>query len=345
FYKINGKYYLFFIHSLKERWRRVEACFVSDSIEGEFVGGDVLNDDRGYCDQGVAQGGIVDAPDGRWYAILFQDSGAVGRIPVLLPICFEKDYPVFGVDGRVPEDFETLDSRPGYEYVPLTGSDDFRVNADNCGLAEDAGRLYGCFGLKSCWQFNHEPDLCLTQMDTHKGTWSVTTDKVCTNVTRAKNTLTQRMIYPGCSGMVTVDGCRMKIGDYAGISAFQGCYGLIALTREEDGYYVVMRGKSPEDVSLQAKAGTDYLGQECGRVFLGNRANVRLKVSVDFTNMNDEAHFYYQDGEDWIPLGAARKLAFKMDHFTGCRFGLFVYATKEIGGTGTFADFCYEEIK
>ena len=47
FYKINGKYYLFLIHSLRERWMRVEACFVSDSLEGEFRGGDVLNDDRG----------------------------------------------------------------------------------------------------------------------------------------------------------------------------------------------------------------------------------------------------------------------------------------------------------
>ena len=33
-----------------------EACFYSDSLEGEFTGGDVLCDDRGYCGQGVAQG-------------------------------------------------------------------------------------------------------------------------------------------------------------------------------------------------------------------------------------------------------------------------------------------------
>ena len=108
FYKINGKYYLFFIHSLRKEWKRVEACFVSDSLEGEFTGGDVLNDDMGYCNQGVAQGGIVDTPDGKWYAVLFQDRGAVGRIPVLVPIRWEEDYPVFGVDGKVPADFETV---------------------------------------------------------------------------------------------------------------------------------------------------------------------------------------------------------------------------------------------
>lgn len=342
FYKIGGKYYLFFIHSLKERWRRVEACFVADSIEGEFTGKDVLNDDRGYCDQGVAQGGIVDTPDGRWYGILFQDSGAVGRIPVLVPVHFEGDYPVFGIDGKVPVEFETPKERPGYSYTPLAGSDDFRQNADNCGLAEDAKRLYGCFGLKSCWQFNHEPDLSLTCQDTEKGTWRVTTDKLCDNVTQAKNTLTQRMTYPGCSAQVTVDGSLLKCGDYAGICALQGCYGMIGLTKEADGYYLVMRGKAPEDVSLQAKRGTDYHGQEYGRVFLGARANVRLKIDIDFTNMKDEAHFYYHTGEGWTLLGNTHKLAFKLDHFTGCRFGLFVYATKETGGSGVFGDFRYE---
>ena len=345
FYKIKGKYYLFFIHSLRKCWRRVEACFVADSLEDEFVGGDVLNDDRGYCGQGVAQGGIVDTPEGRWYGILFQDSGAVGRIPVLIPVSFEQDYPVFGEAGKVPQCFDTPQGKVGYRYQPLVESDDFRMNAENCGLGREAKRLYGSFGLKSCWQFNHEPALHLTRLDTDAGTWSVTTDKLCDNVTQARNTLTQRMTYPGCSGQVTVDGSRLKIGDYVGLSAFQGCYGLIALTREADGYYVVMRGKSPEDVSLQAKAGTDYQGQEYARVFLGNRANVRLKVSVDFTNMKDEAHFYYQDGDSWTALGVPQKLAFKLDHFTGCRFGLFVYATREIGGSGTFADFQYQQVQ
>ena len=54
--KINGYYYIFLVHSLRDRWMRTEACFYSDSLEGEFTGGDVLCDDRGYCGQGVAQG-------------------------------------------------------------------------------------------------------------------------------------------------------------------------------------------------------------------------------------------------------------------------------------------------
>ena len=67
FYKIDGMYYLFLIHSLPDRWMRTQACYVSDSLTGEFKGGDVLCDTMGYCGQGVAQGGIVDTPDHKWY--------------------------------------------------------------------------------------------------------------------------------------------------------------------------------------------------------------------------------------------------------------------------------------
>lgn len=104
FYKINGKYYLFFIHSKREEWRRVEACFTAETLDGEFVGKDIFDDDMGYCNQGIAQGGIVDTLDGKWYGIMFQDRGAVGRIPVITPVTWENDFPVFGEGGHLPEE-------------------------------------------------------------------------------------------------------------------------------------------------------------------------------------------------------------------------------------------------
>jgi len=71
-YKINGKYYLFFIHYRKgDNTRRSQACYVSDSLAGPYTGGEVLDTDGGYCNQGVAQGGIVSTTSGKWYAMLF----------------------------------------------------------------------------------------------------------------------------------------------------------------------------------------------------------------------------------------------------------------------------------
>ena len=76
-YKINGKYYAFFIH-WAEGGRRTEACYMAESLEGEFTGGDILDDAFNYKDCGVAQGGIVQAHNGKWYGMFFQDRGAVG---------------------------------------------------------------------------------------------------------------------------------------------------------------------------------------------------------------------------------------------------------------------------
>lgn len=345
FYKINGKYYLFFIHSLRNEWRRVEACFVADSLEGEFIGGDVLNDDCGYCNQGVAQGGIVDTPRGDWYAMLFQDHGAVGRIPVLLPIHWEKDFPVFGTEGRVPGHFETVSTRPEHVYRPLVQGDDFKAGYEPPESLKESGREttweeFDSFGFKSCWQFNHEPDMRLIRRDLHKGSVRITTDKLCKNVTRAKNTLTQRMLFPGCSGEVTVDASDLKEGDFAGLCALQGCYGMVALTKKEGKLYVVMQNRPAEDTSLQG-APTDTgegILQELQQV---DSPVVRLRVEADFAQMKDEATFYYDCGEGFRQIGVVQKLYFKLDHFTGCRFGLFVYSTKEVGGSASFTDFVY----
>ena len=121
-YKIDGRYYLLNIHSLPDRWRRVQSVYSSDSLEGEFVGGDVLDDDIGISDAGVAQGALVEGPEGHWNAVLFQDSGAIGRIPVVVPVTRRKDLVKAGEIDESQESGEFLfgveDSTRGF------GSDD-----------------------------------------------------------------------------------------------------------------------------------------------------------------------------------------------------------------------------
>lgn len=320
FYKRNGKYYLFCIHSRRDRWRRVESCFMAESLQGEFTGGDVLDDDRGYCGQGVAQGGIVDTPDGRWYAVLFQDSGAVGRIPVVLPVTWENDRPVFGENGRIPRNFPLESTRPGYQYRPLVESDDFRG------------------ALKTCWQFNHEPDWARIGHDRERGVWRVTSGQVCGELTQAANTITQRMRYPGCAAEVTVDGSGLREGDYAGLCALQGNYGMIALTRRGGELCLAM-------ITIGSGADVQWRIWETAPA---EKERVRLKLEVDFTRMKDTASFYYWKDEGgkggagrWIKLGPDHRLFFRLDHFTGCRFGLAVYSTVQAGGSGAFLDFRY----
>lgn len=143
FYKINGRYYLFVIHSRKDRWKRVESCYTSTTLVGEFTGGVVFEDDLGFLDQGVAQGGVVDTPDGRWFCYLFQDRGAAGRMPVLIPMTWEDGMPVIGENGKVPAMVTNRCERPGWVCAPLYGSDDFRGE------------------MKPFWEWNHIPDRSL----------------------------------------------------------------------------------------------------------------------------------------------------------------------------------------
>lgn len=336
-YKIGGIYYAFFIHSKPDRWLRTEACFCCDSLNGEFVGRDVLEDTMGYCGQGVAQGGIVDTPEGEWYGMLFQDRGAVGRIPVLMPVRFEKcilsdgrkwDFPVFGENGRVPEEFPVKSTRPGYSYAPLYESDAFDYAPDPSGKIR----------LKAVWQFNHTPEDSLWGVD--GGAFWIRTDKQCQNLTQAKNTLTQRLRYPGCSVSVEVDISGLKVGDYAGLCALQGCYGMIAVHVTECGNRIVMGAREAEDDSLNGMPRDDQPCREYGwEPFTGTA--VRLILQADFENMRDTVSFYYDCGNGMKKLGTDHRVFFKMDHFCGCRAGLFFYSTRETGGTARFRNFIY----
>jgi|SRR5690625_604119 len=328
FYKINGKYYLFLIRSLPDRWMRVEGCFVADSLEGDFRGGDVLIDDRDYCGQGVAQGGIVDTPDGNWYAILFQDHGAVGRIPILVPISWEDDFPVFGVDGKIPTHFKTKSTRPGHDYQPLVDSDDFKTSYDTA------------YGLAPMWQFNHEPVVADYQLNHEQGFFEIKTSKLVDGLPQATNTLTQRMLFPNSAAEVTLDASQLNDGDVAGFSAFQGAYAFVGLTKEAGKFYVVMKTKPVDKPDEQSFDTNELNEQEWERIEIDHPV-ATFKIEVDFWQMKDVARLYYQVNDEFKQLGPDHQLAFKLDHFVGCRFALFSYSTKETGGLARFSKFNY----
>lgn len=327
-YKINGKYYAFFIHMLKSKDRRTEACFASNSLDGEFVGGEVFDDDMGYKNSGIAQGGIVDTPDGNWYAMLFQDRGAVGRIPVVVPMHFENDFPVF--DKEAPKHIEIKSTRSGYEYSPMFGDDDFIYEPDHNGKVN----------LKNIWQWNHNPDEKLWSVTEKCGTYRIKSGKISPNLNFAVNTLTQHSMGPKCEAIVTLYGSELKNGDYAGLCFLISTYGLIAITKEEDKYYLVMLARESDDKSIFGNLVDSEPGTEYERVLLdGNK--VMLKAKGDFIDGKDECEFYYLNETKWKKLGVTHKMIWKMDQFVGCRVGLFLFSTKESGGCAEFSNFKY----
>ncbi|MCR5368647.1 family 43 glycosylhydrolase [Eubacterium sp.] len=396
-YKIDGRYYLFLIHSARDRWMRNEACFISDSLTGEFTGGDVLSDDMGFLQSGAAQGGIVDDGNGKYYSIVFQDSGAIGRVPVVVPVEIKDGNVKFGIDGKVPKDLSVCEplniknknnDSCEKECSELYGSDDFKEcyldeykkinlcainetiessgvikeNEKNsgviCGTNGEAGattaynkRKFGTFGFKSFWQFSHEPDLSFVDVDTDNGILSIETGKTSSNIFEAKNVLTQRMKRPHCEAEVTIDGSDLKNGDSAGLTVYQGDFAWVGITKKEGKLYAVMRNMcSDEDTWILTKnPGEEHFSE----MIEGN--TLRVKLCADFPYPfsseanndkadNDKADIatcsIFRNGK-WEKVGISHQMKFRLDHFTGARFGLFVYSSKEAGGRAGFSDFKY----
>ncbi|OAX48447.1 glycoside hydrolase family 43 protein [Paenibacillus sp. AD87] len=331
FHKINGKYYVFLIHISQATGRRTQACYMADSLEGEFVGGEVFNDDMGYFNSGVAQGGIVDTPDGDWYAMLFQDHGAVGRIPVLVPLHFENDIPVFPTEA--PKEIVVPSTRPDHVYKPLIGSDDFHYEAN----AEGKVRL------KDVWQWNHTPNDALWSVTDQPGVYRIQTAHISPNLTFAVNTLTQRAMGPACEAIVTLDGSRLEDGDYGGLCFLIGTYGLIALTKTEGQFYLVMLARNSEDSSIFGNLVDTEPATEYARIPVSGSV-VTLKAFGNFVNNQDDCTFSYLEGIEWKPLGISHKMIYKLDHFMGCRIGLFLYSTRVTGSSADFSNFKYDVI-
>ena len=121
-------------------------------------------------------------------------------------------------------------------------------------------------------------------------------------------------------------------------------YGLIAITKEGDKYYLVMLARESEDKSIFGNLVDSEPGTEYGRVPL-HGSKITLKARGNFINGKDEGEFYYLNEMKWEKLGVTHSMVWKMDQFIGCRFGLFLFSTKEFGGCAEFSNFKYNIIR
>jgi beta-xylosidase len=302
-FKVNGKYYLYNINWPSGDMRQV-LIHRADKITGPYDDGRIA-----FHDQGIAQGGMINTPKGDWYAYLFQDHGAVGRIPYLVPIKWEDGWPVIGVEGKSPA---TLDLPVSKGLMPnIVNSDEF-------------SRKKGEAPLSLVWQWNHNPDNKLWSLTQRPGYLRLTTGRVDADILQARNTLTQRTFGPTSSGATSVDVSNMKDGDVAGLLLLQKKYGWVGVKVNGDTKSIVM-------VNVETNAPV-----EVANIPLTQKT-VYFKADCDFTNKTDKAYFYYSlDGKTWTPIGSTLKMSYTLPHFMGYRFGLFNYATKTTGG---YADF------
>ena len=304
----DGKYYLFNI-SWPRGGMRTVLVHRADNLLGPWEGRIALQD------KGVAQGSIIDTPDGRWFAYLFQDHGSVGRIPYLVPMKWVDGWPVMGENGKVPE---TLDLPANKSLIPgIVNNDEFT-------------RKKGEPALPLVWQWNHNPDNSLWSVTERPGYLRLKTARIDTLFLKSRNTLTQRTFGPVCSGTTLLDVSKLKDGDFAGLVALQRKFGQVGVKVVGKSKYVYMvSNKTDKPTELQSIP----LSQN----------KIYLKIDCDFRNRIDVARFFYSlDGKTWNVIGGPLKMEYTlMEHFMGYRFGLYNYSSKNPGG---YADFDYFRI-
>lgn len=337
-YKIGDFYYIFMIQGQGAQrqeivWRAKELKRGAFEARKIFTG-DIVNEDGSHYlpFTGVAQGGIVDLPDRRWYAFLFQDYGAVGRMPVIMPMRWEDGWPILGNDGKSVDRRQIKPIQGGKMSFPVV-NDEFENCPDRYVISdvESSNPEYAWNGssLKREWQWNHNPDNRFWSLKERNGYLRLKTPAVATSIRDARNTLTQRTFGPTSKAETVCETEGMRNGDCAGLASFQNRYGFVGVKMENGKKYIVMHRAQEKD---------DSKGVEVERVpFDGNR--VYLRVECDFRNMTDKVYFWYSlDGMHWQRIGDELQMYFDWPDFVGQRFALFNFATAEVGG---YVDFDY----
>ncbi len=297
-YKVNGKYYIFSIHWPSGHMRQ-EACHMADSLDAPFTGGDILEEDLGFHRMGIAQGGIVDTPEGEWYAFLFQDRGAAGRMPALFRMKWENDMPVILVNEPLTIPEAEVKDRP-----------------------------------ENRRQWNHEPDLRYVAMTPDKLT--LTSFRITPDLEMTPNMLTQRTFGTHPVYDVTIDASALNPGDRAGLLALQGCFAGLAIERTASGYQLLRMERVGTDFTAiwkSPEAPTETV------IAPLESPVISFRLEFDFEDMRDTVRLFARSGAGWAEIGGIHQLYYRLDHFTGVRPAVFLQSTKEVGGSADFIGF------
>lgn len=323
--KHNGKYYLLMI-SWPAGKTRHQVCYRATNIHGPFEKKTILETPFGGFPY-VGQGTIVDVKDGKWYGIIFQDRGGVGRVLTLEPCNWINEWPILGDEkGHVPE----IMDKPiqGCKTTDIVGSDDFNNKK-----------------LNMYWQWNHNPIDNAWSLSERSGYLRLKTSRISNSIFDAPNTISQRMKGPKSSAVISLDISKMKDGDNTGLAAFNGDSGILTIKKIGKKNVLTM---SEESVSLsdREKAITGVKKNVKDSVEIKSN-KIYLRMDVDFNPGKDIAKFYYSlDNKNWNKIGSDYKMIFDYRRFfMGTRFAIFNYATKQAGGYVDMDFFKFKIIK
>lgn len=302
-YRIRGYYYLYGTYGGRDG---IQVALRSKNIYGPYEQKVVIRESTPGLNFGIHQGALIQTQTGEWWTILFVDSGPFGRFPSLQPVTWVDDWPMVGVDGKAVVTYKKPDVGKDYPIKDLPASDEFEGTT---------------LGMQ--WGWNHNPDPALWSLTQRPGYLRLTTGKVVSNLREARNTLTQRPFAKydqniPTAGVTRMEVDHMKDGDIAGLAVFQDPYAYIAVKQEKGFRQLIMVNNGKTVARVPVEGNTLYL-----RTLASNRTG---KASFE----------YSYDNMQFTSLGNELSMRFSLKIFTGNKFCLFNYATKETGG---FVDF------
>lgn len=316
--KHDGMYYLLCISW--PRTGRQEIAYRSKNIEGPYDSKVILKSDFGGFPL-AGQGTIVDGKHGEWYGVMFQDRGGVGRVLTVEPCSWIDGWPMLGTNGdmRIPA------------TVTLDG---------DCECHKDAA--YAVIDKDYQWNHNFIKKDIITESGslTRPGKFvSLTASVVAPSIYEARNTITWRTWGPTCSDTICIDARKMKDGDCAGLSAFNGDSGVLSIKKVGSEYYIVMSEESVKlDGHTKAITGHEVKEIEKVKIAKGKVGKIFLRMDGDFNPGRDAANFFYSlDGKTFKKIGTTDyKMRFDYTRlFMGTRYAAFYYPTKTAGGKVT----------
>ncbi|KAI1142542.1 glycoside hydrolase family 43 protein [Hypoxylon sp. FL0543] len=310
-YKKDGFYYILddhpgditYIWKSESPWGPYESKILVNNIKSPVPGGGAPH-----------QGSLVQASTGDWYYMSFTWAYPNGRIPVLAPITWDDDgFPSFVADEAGAWGLSYPAPLPLESMRAWTRTDTFEEET----LGPD-------------WEWNHNPDE--TKYLVGIGGIALYTATVTQDLYAARNTLTHRVHgeFPVGTLIVNYDG--MADGDRFGLAAFRDRTAYIGVHRDGDKYTLaVVHNITQEESAWNTTSnGTIVaaIAEPPGDKTLWLRASLDARASGSFA-----ANFSYStDGQDYVQLGEPYTMYTNWAYFMGYRFGIFNYATKELGG-------------
>jgi beta-xylosidase len=298
-YKIKGYYYLYCTYGGRDG---IQVALRSKNVYGPYQERVVMRDTTPGVNFGIHQGALVKTQMGQWWTMLFVDSGPFGRFPSLQPVHWTGGWPMVGVDGHAVLTYRKPRVGRAYPEETLPRSDEFNEPT-----------------LSMQWGWNHNPDSSKWSLKKRSGYLRLSTVKVVSSLPEARNTLTQRMFTYYDDSIATqavtkMDVNNMRDGDVAGLAVFQDPYAYIGVKQIKGLKYVVMvnDGKVIDSVVI-------------------HKSKIYLR-SVASNNTRKASFAYSFDNKTYVKLGNQLYMRFSLKIFTGNKFCLFNYPTKETGG-------------